>query len=102
MGLLVAQAKRLFVTNFVNYIFVICETKPAWSSTKMSEKKQGGRDRALTQKYDMHSLRTLQKMEEEFLIQLAAIYGCEEDDIPVVIGTTIFMYVGYNCSLIPR
>lgn len=37
----------------------------------------------MTQKYDMGALRALQKLETDFLEKLAAIYGCEEDDVPV-------------------
>ena len=40
-------------------------------------------NRTLTQKYDMGALRALQKIETDFLIELAAVYGCEEDDVPV-------------------
>ena len=38
--------------------------------------------RALTQKYDMKALHALTAMEEEFLQELAGLYGCEEDDLP--------------------
>ena len=40
-------------------------------------------NRTLTQKYDMGALRALQKLETEFLLSLAAVYGCEEDDVPI-------------------
>jgi len=42
-------------------------------------------NRALTQKYDMHQLRDLQKLEEEFLEAICAIYGCDEDSLPVTV-----------------
>ena len=42
-------------------------------------------NRALTQKYDMHQLRALQKLEEEFMETVCPIYGCDEDTLPVVI-----------------
>ena len=41
--------------------------------------------RALTQKYDMKALHALTAMEEEFLLELAGLYGCEEDDLPVAV-----------------
>ena len=31
----------------------------------------------------MGALRALQKLESELLVELAPIYGCEEDDVPV-------------------
>lgn len=40
-------------------------------------------NRTLTQKYDMHALRALQKLEAELLQWLAELYGCEEDGVPV-------------------
>jgi hypothetical protein len=40
-------------------------------------------NRALTQKYDMHALRQLQKIEAEFLLHLAELYGCDEDEVPI-------------------
>jgi len=40
-------------------------------------------NRTLTQKYDMGALRALQKLESDFLIALAAVYGVEEDEVPV-------------------
>ena len=41
--------------------------------------------RALTQKYDMKALHALTAMEEDFLKDLAILYGCEEDDLPVTV-----------------
>ena len=41
--------------------------------------------RALTQKYDMKALHALTAMEEDFLKDLALLYGCEEDDLPVTV-----------------
>ncbi len=40
-------------------------------------------NRTLTQKYDMGALRALQKLESDFLIALAGVYGVEEDEVPV-------------------
>jgi hypothetical protein len=40
-------------------------------------------NRTLTAKYDMGSLRALQKLESDFMISLAGFYGCAEDDVPV-------------------
>mmetsp|Transcript_23059 Transcript_23059/g.51250 ORF Transcript_23059/g.51250 Transcript_23059/m.51250 type:complete len:102 (+) Transcript_23059:73-378(+) len=40
-------------------------------------------NRTLTAKYDMGSLRALQKLESDFMISLAGFYGCGEDDVPV-------------------
>ena len=51
--------------------------------TKMSEGKRV--NRALTQKYDMHQLRALQKLEEDFMGLICPIYGCDEDTLPVVV-----------------
>ena len=31
----------------------------------------------------MGSLRALQKLETDFLGQLATVYGCDEDDVPI-------------------
>ncbi len=39
--------------------------------------------RTLTQKYDMHALRILQKLETELLHELGELYGCDEDDVNV-------------------
>lgn len=40
-------------------------------------------NRTLTAKYDMGSLRQLQKLETDFLASLSSVYGCEEDDVPL-------------------
>ena len=40
-------------------------------------------NRALTQRYDMGALRALQKLENEYLEKLTALYNCEEDDLPI-------------------
>jgi hypothetical protein len=42
-------------------------------------------NRTLTQKYDMHALRILQKLETELMAELAEVYGCDEDEVPVEI-----------------
>ena len=34
-------------------------------------------------KYNMHTLRAIQEMEDKARISLAPIYGCEPDEIPV-------------------
>jgi len=49
----------------------------------MSEGKR--MNRALTQKYDMHQLRALQHLEEEFMGLICPIYNCDEDTLPVVV-----------------
>eukprot|EP00598_Pedospumella_elongata_P004192 CAMPEP_0184971916 /NCGR_PEP_ID=MMETSP1098-20130426/4039_1 /TAXON_ID=89044 /ORGANISM="Spumella elongata, Strain CCAP 955/1" /LENGTH=100 /DNA_ID=CAMNT_0027494121 /DNA_START=107 /DNA_END=409 /DNA_ORIENTATION=- len=50
----------------------------------MSEDNAARRiNRTLTQKYDMGALRALQKLESDFLVALAAVYGVEEDEVPV-------------------
>lgn len=49
----------------------------------MSDQKR--MNRALTQKYDMHQLRALQKLEQEFMDVICPIYGCDEDTLPVVV-----------------
>ena len=41
--------------------------------------------RHLTQKYNMKAIHALTNMEEEFLADLAALYGCEEDDLPITV-----------------
>ena len=41
--------------------------------------------RHLTQKYNMKAIHALTNMEETFLTDLAALYGCEEDDLPVTV-----------------
>eukprot|EP01038_Epipyxis_sp_PR26KG_P011821 gene11821-15819_t len=55
------------------------------SSVTLSEKNEEKRrmNRTLTQKYDMHALRALQKVEAEFLTKLAELCGCEEEDVPI-------------------
>ena len=40
-------------------------------------------NRTLTQKYDMHALRILQKLELEVMQEFAESMGCDEDDVPV-------------------
>lgn len=40
-------------------------------------------NRTLTQKYDMHALRALQKLEAELLQELARLFECTEDDLEV-------------------
>jgi hypothetical protein len=37
--------------------------------------------RTLTQKYDMHALRILQKLETEILQQIGEVLGCDEDEV---------------------
>lgn len=50
----------------------------------MSEAPQERRmNRTLTQKYDLYAMRALQNLESKFLESMAAIYKCEEDDIPI-------------------
>ena len=56
--------------------------KQTHTQTKMSGKRV---NRALTQKYDMHQLRALQKLEEEFMAVVCPIYNCDEDTLPVVV-----------------
>ncbi len=44
-------------------------------------------NRALTQRYDLNMLRAIQKLEDQFRVELSAIYDCDPDDIPVDIDT---------------
>lgn len=39
--------------------------------------------RALTQKYDIQSLRAIQKLEGDFNTVMATKWGCSESDLPV-------------------
>jgi hypothetical protein len=38
--------------------------------------------RALTQRYDMATLRAVQKIEEEFAAKAGQVLGCDEDEVP--------------------
>jgi hypothetical protein len=44
-------------------------------------------NRALTQRYDMHALRKIQKIEDDFRSKLSLVYGCDPDDIPIELDT---------------
>lgn len=48
-------------------------------------KKRVGR--AVTQRYDMASLRVVQGLEGKFNEDVAALYGCDEDELPFDIDT---------------
>ena len=41
----------------------------------------------MTQRYDMHALRKIQKLEDDFRLKLAVIYGCDADELPVELDT---------------
>ena len=41
----------------------------------------------MTQRYDMHALRKIQKLEDDFRQKLADIYDCDADDVPVDLDT---------------
>jgi len=60
-------------------------TQAPHAHKKMSESEGKRVNRALTQKYDMHQLRALQKLEEEFMAVICPIYNCDEDTLPVVV-----------------
>lgn len=51
----------------------------------MSEEKKPSRH--LTQRYDMHALHAIQRVEEKLQAALGDIYGCDPDDLPCEIDT---------------
>jgi len=51
----------------------------------MSEEKKPARH--LTQRYDMHALHAIQRVEEKLQVSLGEIYGCDPDDLPCEIDS---------------
>jgi hypothetical protein len=53
----------------------------------INESQKSRIQRALTQRYDMHSLRHVQQLENVFNASVAKLYNCEEDELPFDIDT---------------
>ena len=47
----------------------------------ISQERRG--NRALTQRYDIHALKKINAIEDEFRMELSKMYSCDPDDVPI-------------------